>query len=412
MPLRPRPIEDLRNALQSLKMTKMRTLLTVTGVAIGVASITTILSLSSGITHLITSQVNELGNKIAVIRPGVDTTTTNDLLSGIASQQYITSSLTEQDLIDINQLDAIEASAPLMIVNGSTKSDDTTVKNSVIVATSPSLADISNLPIRDGQFIDSVTNRDTAVIGSQLSVDLFGTDQSIGQTFTIYGQRFTVIGVLKSTDNPVNFNNVDFDHAAIISLESGKSFNQGIAQIQQINVRAKSTDTLPKLVEDATNTLKKNHHGDQDFTILTGDAIAQPTSRFFTAVASVMAVIAAISLLVGGIGIMNIMLVGVAERTREIGLRKSVGASNGDIIWQFMVESLLISIVGGLIGYAIGYGFAFALSSLFLTFDPAFTWEIAAIALGTSISVGILFGIYPALRAARKDPIEALRQYH
>jgi ABC-type antimicrobial peptide transport system permease subunit len=411
MPLRPRPIEDIRNALQSLKTTKMRTLLTVTGVAIGVASITTILSLSSGVTNLVSSQVSELGGNIAVIRPGTAQANTGDILSGATSQQYVTSSLTEQDLIDINQLDSIESSAPIMVVSGNAKDDDTIAKNSTIVATTPSLADISSLPIRDGQFIDSVTNRDTAVIGSQLSVDLFGTDQSIGQTFTIHGQLFTVIGVLKTMGNPINFNNVDFDHAAIISLESGKSFNQGIAQIQQINIRAKDEASLSDLIGKVTEVIKENHHGDQDFTILTGDAIAQPTSQFFTAVAGVMAAIAAISLIVGGIGIMNIMLVGVAERTREIGLRKSVGASSGDIVWQFMVESLLISLVGGVIGYVAGYGLAFAISTL-LTFDPAFTWQIVAIAFGTSLGVGVLFGIYPAFRAARKDPIEALRQYH
>jgi ABC-type antimicrobial peptide transport system permease subunit len=409
--MRLRPIEDIQSALQSLKSTKTRTLLTVTGVAIGVASITTILSLSTGVTQLISGQVSALGGDVAVVRPGTPENDMNSIFSGVASQQYVTSSLTEQDLLDINQTSPIGASAPIMIVSGNTKDKDTTVKNSTIVATTPSLADISGLTIRDGQFIDSVTNRDTAVIGSQLSVDLFGTDQSIGQTFTIHNQTFTVIGVLKMTNNPVNFNNVDFDHAAIISLESGKSFNQGVAQIQQINIRAKNTDSLSAMIADVNSALLKNHHGDQDFTILSGDQIAQPTSRFFTAVTGVMATIAAISLIVGGIGIMNIMLVGVAERTREIGLRKSVGASNGDVIWQFMVEALIISIIGGIIGYVAGYGLAFAVSTM-LTFDPAFTWQIALTALGTSLSVGIVFGVYPAFRAARKDPITALRQYH
>ncbi|HJP81243.1 MAG TPA: ABC transporter permease [Candidatus Saccharimonadales bacterium] len=406
------PLEDIGSAFHSLKSTKTRTLLTVTGVAIGVASITAILSLSSGVTNLVNNQIGQMGGAIAVIRPGVPTNVSGDSLSGaISQQQYVTSTLTEKDLTDIGQIDGVASAAPIMIVTGIPTVGSNAVKNSVIVASTPALATINNFPVRDGQFIDSVTNRDTAVIGSKLSVDLFGTDQSIGQTFTIQGSRFTVIGILKDMNSPINFNNVDFDHAAIVSLESGKSFNQGIVQIQQIDLQAKDPGQLAGVLDKVKHTIMANHHGDEDFTILSGDAIAHPTSKFYDSVSSVMAIIAGISLVVGGIGIMNIMLVSVAERTREIGLRKSVGASSGNIVWQFMIESLIISLIGGVIGYLAGYALAFLVSTT-LTFGPAFTWQIAAIALGVSIVVGVLFGIYPALRAARKDPIEALRQFH
>jgi putative ABC transport system permease protein len=265
--------------------------------------------------------------------------------------------------------------------------------------------------MRDGQFIDSVTNKNTAVVGSKLSIDLFGTDQPIGQTFTAGGQQFTIIGVFKTINNPINFNSVDFDHAAVLSLEGGKSFHQGTAQIQQIDVRAKNKADLPNVIKDITAKLTNTHLGEKDFSVLSGQEIAQPANRFFYAITTIMTVIAAISLIVGGVGIMNIMLVGVAERTREIGLRKAVGASSGNIIVQFLVESLIISIFGGLLGFIGGYGIAFLIST-FLTFNPALTWQIAAITFGTSIVVGALFGLYPALRAAQKDPIESLRQYH
>lgn len=404
-------IEHIQTAKQSLKSTRLRTLLTITGVAIGVASITTILSLSGGMTDVIAKQIDSLGGNIAVVRPGASTPTPSGLVQSTAQQSYVASTITEEDAIKIQELDQVKDAAPIMIVNGSVKAGKTTVTNSTIVASDPSLLDISNLSIRDGQFIDSVTNRDTAVIGSQLSVDLFGTDQSIGRTFSIRGQSFTVIGVLKRMNNPINFNNVDFDHSVIISLESGKSFNQGIAQIQQINVRANDVQTLPGMIEALSNTLLKNHQNEQDFTIVSGKEIAAPTSQFFLAVTAVMTTIAAISLIVGGIGIMNIMLVGVAERTREIGLRKSVGASNHNIVWQFMIEALIMSLLGGILGYIGGYIVAFTISTL-LPFDPAINWEIAAWALGTSLVVGVLFGLYPAIRAARKDPIESLRQYH
>ena len=405
--------EHIQNAYHSLRSTRLRTLLTVLGVAIGVASITTILSLSGGVTKLVGTQIDDLGGNIAVVRPGIISKDLNDYSNPSATGSFTTSTLTEDDLSDISSIKGVEAAAPLMVMNGTMKatSSGTAPKNSTIVATTPALEKIVDLPIRDGQFIDTVTNKFTAVIGSQLSVDLFGTDQSIGQTFTYRGQAFTVIGILKYMNNPINYNNVDFDHTAIISLETGKSFNQGIAQIQQVNVSAQSVDELPKVIETANKELLANHQNEKDFTIMTGREIAEPTSQFFLAMTMVMTVIAAISLIVGGVGIMNIMLVGVAERTREIGLRKAVGASDINIVGQFMIESLIMSLLGGILGYITGYLIAFMISTA-LPFDPVFTWGIAAISFGTAAVVGTVFGLYPAIRAARKDPIESLRQYH
>jgi putative ABC transport system permease protein len=404
-------IEHTQNAYHSLKSTRMRTLLTTLGVAIGVASITTVLSLSGGITQVVSGQIGKLGGNIAVVRPGVPTHNLEGFTNPTTEQTYTTSTITEQDMKDIDMLDGVDAVAPLMIINGSLKSDSATATGSTIVATTPPLADIAQLPIRDGQFIDSVTDKNTAVIGSQLSVDLFGTDQSMGQVFKVRGQEFTVIGILKTMNDPINFNSVDFDHAAIINLASGENFHQGIAQIQQIDVKAKDKKDLPNVIKEINARLEKNHNGEKDFTVLAGDDIAKPASRFFYAITVIMTLIATISLIVGGIGIMNIMLVGVAERTREIGLRKAVGASNANIIWQFLIEAMIISLLGGVIGYIAGYAIAFMIST-FLTFSPAFTWQIALTALSTSFIVGVVFGIYPGLRAARKDPIESLRQYH
>lgn len=403
-------IEHIQNAVMSLRSTKTRTLLTTLGVAIGVASITTILSLSSGITQVVADQIDALGGNIAVVRPGTFDKGA-DFANPITQQSFSTSTIDESDVADIQKLPGVKSAAPLMLLSGSMKAGDTTVNNGVVVATTPAFEDVSNLSIREGQFIDSVTNRDTAVIGPQLSINLFGTDQPIGKVFTIRGQRFTVIGVLQRVNDPVNFNNVDFDNAAIISLESGKSFHGGVAQIQQIDIRAESVEKLPSVIDKTKAQLLKNHKGENDFQVLSGEEVSRPTSQFFIAVTGVMTAIAAISLVVGGIGIMNIMLVGVAERTREIGLRKAVGASNSNIMGQFLTEALIISLLGGILGYAGGYVIAFGIST-FLTFDPAFTWGIVGAAAGTSLIVGVVFGLYPALRASRKDPIESLRQYH
>lgn len=403
----------LAGAYESLRSNRLRTGLTVLGVTIGIASITVILSLSGGATKIITDQTAELGNTIAVVRPGKapKEARLRDLTSSIAGNQP-TSSLTEQDVSSIRDTPNVVAAAPIMLLDGSLTAGNNTPDDVSIIATTPELSQVTNLPLGDGQFIDSTTNKDTAVVGAQLSVDLFGTEQSIGRTFRTHGMDFTVIGILKHLNNPVNYSNVDFDHAAIISLESGKSFNQGVAHIQQITIKADSPEHLEGIVAATQKALTANRQGETDFTVLSGSTLSQPANQLFSAIAATLTTVAAVSLVVGGIGIMNIMLVGVSERTREIGIRKALGASGAHITWQFLIESLMMSLAGGAFGYLLGYLLAFTAARIFLTFDPLFSWQIAAAAMGISLVVGLLFGLYPAVRAARKDPIEALRQYH
>lgn len=389
----------------------MRSSLTMLGITIGVASITTILALSGGASKIVSDQVDALGGNIAVVRPGLMSDSPFDDLSQLPAQQnFSASTITETDLAYIQQISHVMAAAPLMILTGAIKATNAAPANSSIIATTPELAVINNLEVRTGQFLDPNLNPNTAVIGPQLSIDIFGTEESIGKTVNIRGQQFTIIGVLKRTNNPINYNGVDFDKSVIITIDSGRIMNQGILQIQQINIRSDSVASLDQVIIDTNKTLLKTHLGEADFTVLSGEQIAQPTNRLFYAITGATAAIAAISLFVGGIGIMNIMLVGVAERTREIGIRKALGASNSDIVAQFLIESLALSVGGGAIGYFLGYLLAFGIST-FLTFDPIFNWEIAGVAIGVSLVIGTLFGLYPAIRAARKDPISALRQY-
>lgn len=398
--------DHLSNAYESLKSNRMRSFLTGLGISIGVASVVVVLALSAGVSQIIGKQINALDGNIAVIRPL--STNSGDITQ---QQSFAPSTITEPDYAAIKATPGVKLSAPIMIIGGTPTKGDKKAADSVVIATTPELQDIAKLTIKDGQFLDAVTNQQTVVIGEQLSIDLFGTDRSAGSTFTVKGQRFTVIGVLKRFNDPINFNTVDFDHAAIIHLAAGKQLSSGGAPLQQVNIQANSSAQLSSAIKAIDEMLASAHQGDKDYTIISGDEIARPTSKLFTMVQGVSVAIASISLLVGGIGIMNIMLVSVAERTREIGLRKAVGASNAHIIWQFLIESLIMSLSGGLVGYAAGYIIAFAIST-FLTFDPVFTWQIAGVAAALSLGVGVVFGIYPAFKASRKDPIESLRQYH
>lgn len=408
-------LNHLQNAYEALRGNKVRTFLTTLGISLGVACMTAILSLTYGANQVVSQQIDSIGGNIAVIRPGNHQSVKNliDLTTKNNSASYTTSSLTEEDYQKVAELPEVELAAPLMALSGTIRSQNEEVKHTTIIATTPSFEQLANISIPDGegQFIDTVTNNDTIVIGQQLSIDLFGTSQSIGKTLTLKGQQFTVIGILDKIEAVLNYNQIDFNNTAFISLDSGKVFNQGVAQLRQINIQTKNQQSLAKATPAINQLLSENHSGDHDFTILTGDQISQPTSQLFLAIASVTTAVAIISLLIGGIGIMNIMLVSVAERTREIGIRKAVGASGWHITMQFLIESLVMSLVGGIFGFIFGYVLAFAISS-FLPFLPAFSWPIAGTSIGISLIVGVLFGLYPAIRAARKNPIESLRQYY
>ena len=403
---------NVRIAVESLRSTKIRTALTTLGIVIGVTSITMVLALGEGARQAVQSQVHELDENIVMVRPGkAEHDQKGSIIDYSPLSSYATTTLTENDLTTAQKNKHATAVAPIMLINGSVKNGEQSSPQAPIVASSAELAKILKLKAREGQFLDGTTARDTVVIGEKLSVDLYGTDQSIGRQLKIRGRDHTVIGVLEKVKNPLGINGIDFDKAAIVSLEAGKSFNQGIAQIQQLTVQAKSPAQVPELKKSLSAALLANHEGEEDFAVLGGKEVADISSDFFQVVTGITVAVASISLIVGGIGIMNLMLVGVAERNREIGIRKSLGASNQHILSQFLIESLIMSLVGGIVGFIAAYALAYT-ASLFLTFQPAFSWTIAGIALGVSLLVGVIFGIFPAIKAAKKDPIVALRQHH
>ena len=226
---------------------------------------------------------------------------------------------------------------------------------------------------------------------------------------TIMGEKFMVVGVLEEVNKTINFDNVDFDNALIMDA---KVLNEvtGSTQIQQINVKAANTDSLPQISSDIETTLQNQRLGDQNFSVAYGDEITHPASSLFSIVSGMLTLVAAISLIVGGIGVMNIMLVSVSERNHEIGVRKAVGASSRNILMQFLFEALILSILGGIFGLVLGYGLAFVISTI-TPFAPYISWEIVLVTFLTTFVVGIIFGIYPAIKAAAKNPIDSLKHY-
>lgn len=399
---------SIRVALDSLRSNRIRTGLTTLGIIIGVASITLVMALGEGARQAVTHQVQDIGGNVIVIKPGQSGF--QDFSAYNPYSTAITTTLTEHDYEQAQKTPGVAKIAPIMFLSGTVHTDKQTADSAPILATTPDIADVLKLNIKSGEFFSDSTSRDTVTIGQQLAIELYGTDQAMGQEIIIKGRPHTVIGVIKNTKRPINLTGADLDRAVFISLDDGKSFNQGIAQIQQLNISVADPNHLNDVAKALDTTLINNHQGERDFNVLVGRDIAASADKFFSSILTITSVVAGIAIVVGGIGIMNIMLVGVTERTREIGIRKAVGATDSQIVRQFLIESLAMSTAGGVIGLILAYLLAFLIGSQ-LFFQPVVSWGIIVTALVLAIATGVIFGIYPAVKAARKDPIEALRQY-
>ncbi len=298
-----------------------------------------------------------------------------------------------------------------MGVRGSVSGSERTTDNAQIIATNHDMATVLGQDVKVGEFVNEELNRNTVVLGSALANELLGSDQTIGQQVDIRGEKYTLIGVLNQTEIPLAVNGLyDSNHAAYVTLEAGKALNQGVAHIQTINFRIAPGANSQEVISKVSQRLREAHKADDTAVIGSSEALAI-TNKLFSQFTFYVAAVASISLLVGGIGVMNIMLVAVSERTREIGVRKAVGATNGQIMRQFLTESAIMSLTGGLLGLLLSYIFTLVISWNF-QFNAAFTWSIVGWSLLVSLVIGIIFGMFPAIRAARKDPIVALRRLH
>lgn len=397
-------------ARESIRKNRTRSFLTCLGIGIGVASIIMIMSLMGSINNMISTQVKSMGSDLIVVRPTKHVDTIDSLVEGLTnSNSYMTSSLTLKDAKVISGLNNVQASAPIAAGIATLSSEERTVKSANVIGSNIDLMRVQNLQLKDGVFLpDRVEN--SAIVGRNLSLALFGTTtEAIGQTFTLFDQKFIVVGLLEEMKDPINFSNVDFDNSMIVNAEYLAKIG-GNFQVQQINVKAVNTSVVEELSEEMNELLFAEKSGNLNYEILYGDNISHPAGSLFTLVSGMLTVVAGVSLVVGGIGVMNILLVSVGERTREIGIRKAVGASWFNILMQFMFEALILSLSGGILGMILGYAVAF-LVSIITPFSPYIDVPIVLVTLATSLTIGLIFGIYPAIKAARKNPIDSLRYY-
>ena len=400
-----------RLARAAIKENRTRSFLTCLGIAIGVASIILILSLMGSVSNLVKDQTKEIGADLIVVRPSSNKDNITNIVEEFTSaNSFQASNLVLKDVEAIKKVEHVTAAAPIALSTNTVASEKNTFDSVPILGTNSDYVKIEPLALRYGSFLTDTEDSKSVVLGHTLSLALFNTiNSTVGKNVTIMGEKFMVVGVLDEIDQSINFDNVDYDNALIINLNSLDK-TTGSTQIQQINVKAENTDSLATVSEDIRKALEEEKQGDKNFTVSYGDQITHPASNLFNIVSGILAIVAAISLVVGGIGVMNIMLVSVAERTHEIGVRKAVGASSKNILMQFLFEALILSILGGIFGLVLGYILAFLLS-IVTPFAPFISWEILALTLCTTLVVGILFGIYPALKAASKNPIDSLKHY-
>ena len=410
------PLDTARSALTSLWASKLRSGLTVLGVVIGVAAVISLMSIGRGAQASITERIQSLGTNLLFVQPGASS------FGGIFFGQGSASTLTLEDadaIADPSAIPSVSAVAPELSTNGQLVYGRENTFTQVLGVT-PEYVDVRNLELSTGSFISDghVVNRsEVIVLGSFVSETLFGLRDPVGQTVKVNGRPFTIIGVLDSMGGgPFGL----FDDQVLVPITTAyyrlasERTTQGDVTVNLISVQVQDESLMDQAEAQIATLLRLRHRvtGEDDFTINNQQDTLETLEETTDTFVMFLGAIAGISLLVGGIGIMNIMLVSVTERTREIGIRKAMGATRRDILVQFMAEAIVLSIGGGGIGVLAGVALSRIIDGRTLfgqAFETVFSGDIVILALLVSAAIGLFFGIYPAMRAARQHPIDALR---
>ncbi|MCX6731632.1 MAG: ABC transporter permease [Candidatus Parcubacteria bacterium] len=405
----------LKTSIRGLKTNRSRSFLTILGIVIGITAIILVMSLGQGAQDLILGQIQSIGSKTISIVPGRHPTGISDSLS------TFTDSIKNKDVEDLQKKSNVPHLSRIMpIVFGSEPATrGNKIHQTTIFGVNNFFAEIYDIYPAEGRLFteeEIASKAGVVIIGSKTKEKLFDSDEeALGQKIKIKNQSLRVIGILPKKGQ---FSFISFDDAVITPHTTAQQYIFGIKYYNRVVVEADSEQNIDRTVEDIKTTLRNNHNitdpEKDDFFIETQAQAMEMVGTILNVLTLFLAAIAAISLVVGGVGIMNIMLVSVTERTHEIGLRKAIGATEKDILVQFLLEAILLTLMGGIIGIILGACFSF-LASLALTRFAGLNWgftfpvSAALLGLGVSAAVGLVFGIYPARQAAQKDPIEALR---
>jgi putative ABC transport system permease protein len=402
---------SVKTAIASIRESRWRSFFTMMGIIIGVTSVVTIVSLGEGLKQQISGQINQLGSDVLSVRSGkLVNRGQSGSISGVNLLAFLsTSTLTTDDVNSLAKLKSVDAVVPINFVTSSAKTDDASSDNLFVVGTNYKMAEVLHRKTEFGSFFDEESaDKNVAVIGANVAHSLFGELNPVGQTIHIGGSDFIVHGVLQPTTGGLaSVAETDFNSAVFIPQLAALDISDNKTNILQILIKSKPGQ-LDQSISDARKVLLKNHENQDDFTVLKQTELLNIAGSTVGSVTRFISAIAAASLLVGGVSIMDIMWVSVTERTREIGIRKAIGATNQQILNQFLVEGSLLSVIGGIIGIIVSL-IINGLLRLYTSLHPAITIPIMILAVAISVGIGIIFSVAPALKAARKHPIEALR---
>lgn len=400
----------LKTGFNSVRSAKFRSFWTMLGVIIGVTSVITVVAIGEGVKQQIGGQIHHLGQNLITVRPAqLQTAGGSGSGVNIISGLGVSGPLGMKDIALISQAKGVAASAPLTIVSGDVNGDNGTYKDGFVIGTSPDLPGLINQSLAYGTFFGSQDEGDNvAVLGHHASQVLFNEDVPLGRSFRFHGRQFVVRGAFNQFAAAPLSQQADLNNAVFIPNSIAEDLSKNTAPTYEVLARPTNGQPTSTVIKNVRQALDNAHGGQSGFSVLAGNQNAAASDQILNLLTRLIAGIAAISLLVGGIGIMNVMLVSVAERMHEIGIRKAVGATNRQIMGQFMIESSVLSFTGGVIGIILAYLIDIGLR-VFTSLQPVISWQVVALASGVSLLVGIIFGTVPALKAARKDPIDALR---
>jgi putative ABC transport system permease protein len=408
--------DSINTALNGLHSNRTRSALTILGIVIGIASIILIASTGNMAEGVIVGELGGLGAETIVIRPGKEPSGPSDiaetLFADSIKQREVDALLKKSNVPNI-----IDAS-PAVFAVGSASYRGETYKPFIFGYSAESLINMLNLEIERGVVFDKRDTQSKAqvvVIGSKVEEELFGEENAIGKSIQIKGRKFRVIGVFAPRGQVVFFN---VDELAIIPHTTAQAYLTGTKHFNEVIATAESPELVNRAVFDIEQTLRELHNitdpEKDDFYVQTQQGLVDQIQSIIGVLTLFLSLVVAISLVVGGVGIMNIMLVSVSERTKEIGLRKAVGATSKDIRTQFLLEAAILTGTGGIIGVILGILFSVVASfaiARFLSVGFIFSFPFIAslLGIGSSVLVGVVFGLYPAITASKKSPIEALR---